>query len=200
MPQGMPKGMRTTMGWVLGIAIIAFILLIMVVIFGNLLGNVGLARESSAFVNETITLNVSAVPASANDTRWVNPVLSGILMTNATGGEVLASDNYTTSTNVISATTGVYNGTEVNVSYTVNYDSQAKVDADSIILNYTSSASNTSAQFPTVGTIIGVAILLLILIGLLIFAIRKMMGITGAASFGGSSRSSKFSGSSRGFG
>ena len=101
---GMPQGMKTVMGWVLGIAIIAFILLIMVIIFGNLSGNVGFATDS------------------------------------------------------------------------VGYN-----DSQSIILNYTRSATNTSSQLPTVGTIIGIAILLSILIGLLIFAITKMMGVSGAA-------------------
>ena len=109
---GMPGGMKAIMGWVLGVGIIAFILLIMVIIFGNLSGNVGFTADSQGY----------------NDTQ-------------------------------------------------------------AIILNYTQSATNTSAQFPTVGTIIGIAILLLILIALLVFAIRKMMGVSTAsgssnASFG----------------
>ena len=105
---GMPEGMRAIMGWVLGLGIIAFIALIMVIIFGNLSGNVGFASGSQGY----------------NDTQ-------------------------------------------------------------NIILNYTTSATNTSAQFPTVGTIIGIAILLLVLIALLVFAIRKMMGVadtTGSSS------------------
>ena len=102
---GMPDGMKGVMGWVLGIGIIAFILLIMVIIFGNLSGNVGFATGSQGY----------------NDTQ-------------------------------------------------------------AIILNYTSSATNTASQFPTVGTIIGIAILLLILIALLVFAIRKMMGVANVTS------------------
>ena len=109
---GMPKGMRGVFSWVIGVAIIAFILLIMVIIFGNLSGNVGFATGTQGFN-----------------------------------------------------------------------------DSQSIITNYTASAVNTSAQFPTVGTIIGIAILLLILIGLLIFAITKMMGIAGASGGGGSNAS-----------
>ncbi len=110
---GMPDSMRTIMGWVLGLGIIAFILLIMVIIFGNLSGNVGFATGSQGF----------------NDTQ-------------------------------------------------------------NIILNYTRSATNTAAQFPTVGTIIGIAILLLILIALLIFAIRRMMGVASVGAEGGSSNAS----------
>ena len=106
MPKGgMPEGGKGILGWVLLVAIIAFILLIMVIIFGNLSGNVGFSSGTQGY----------------NDTQ-------------------------------------------------------------SIILNYTQSAVNTTAQFPTVGTIIGIAVLLLILIGLLVFAIRKMMGVADASS------------------
>ena len=78
------------------------------------------------------------------------------------------------------------------------------MDADNVITNYTQSAVNTSDQFPTVGTIIGVAILLVILIALLIFAIRKMMGVSGASSdksvrFDNSSGTGGFSGSDRSY-
>ena len=108
---GMPDGMRSVMGWTLGVGIIAFVLLILVIIFGNLSGNVGFADGTQGF----------------NDTQF-------------------------------------------------------------IILNYTLSATNTASQFPTVGTIIGIALLLLILIALLIFAIRRMMGV--ASSTGGDSNAS----------
>ena len=108
---GMPDGMKAIMGWTLGVGIIAFILLILVIIFGNLSGNVGFATDTQGF----------------NDTQ-------------------------------------------------------------AIILNYTSSATNTAAQFPTVGTIVGIALLLLILIALLVFAIRRMMGV--ASTTGGDSNAS----------
>ncbi len=107
--EGMPEGIRTTMWWVLGIGIIALIGLIMLILFGNLSGNVGFAVNSSGW----------------NDTQ-------------------------------------------------------------NLILNYSRSVTNISKQFPTVGTIVGVALLLVILIGILIFAIQKMMGISGGG--GGKSR------------
>ena len=89
-----------------------------------------------------------------------------------------------------------YNGTSVNASYSTSFDSQGQIDSQSIILNYTESATNTAAQFPTVGTIIGIAILLAILISLLVFAIRRMMGV--ADSKGGDINASF--GSNQGFG
>ena len=108
----MPEGIRTAMSWALGVGIIALVLLILVILFGNLSGNVGFDTGTQGY----------------NDTQ-------------------------------------------------------------NIILNYTASAVNVSKQFPTVGTIIGVALLLVILIGVLVFAIRKMLGVASAtgdsnASFG----------------
>ncbi len=79
-------------------------------------------------------------------------------------------------------------------SYTL---SEAKNDLDSIKRDYSQGLVNEAAQLPTVGTIIGISILLAILISLLTFAIRRMMGI-GNMSTG--SANSKFNGSSRGFG
>ena len=185
---GMPKGMRAVFSWVIGVAIIAFILLIMVIIFGNLSGNVGFGQESTAFAEEKILMTpFGRVPASAENR--INGALS-VVVTNVTGETIEEAGNYTILGVIITSIgTSGFNGSTVNVTGTVTYDSQGLADSQSIITNYTSSAVNTSAQFPTVGTIIGIAILLLILIGLLIFAITKMMGISGAASGGGSNAS-----------
>ena len=107
----MPDGLKTVLMWVVGLASIALIGVIMLILFGNLSGNVGFA----------------------------------------------------------SGTTG-YNQTQ------------------DVILNYTKSVTNTATQFPTVGTILGVGVLITILIALLIFAISKMMKVSSGgnsnASFG----------------
>ena len=101
--------MRTVMGWAIGVASIALLLLIMLILFGNLSGNVGFATDS----------------IGANNT-------------------------------------------------------------DNFINNYTQSVLNTGEQFPTVGTIIGVGLLLFILIALLVFALGKMarMGPGTGGNFG----------------
>lgn len=74
-----------------------------------------------------------------------------------------------------------------NVGFAVG--TQGYNDTQFLIGNYTQSALNTAKQFPTTGTILGIALLLAILIGILIFAVRKMMGVAGAggSSGGGSS-------------
>lgn len=78
-----------------------------------------------------------------------------------------------------------------NLSGNVGFASgtQGYNDTQHIIGNYTSSAVNTAAQFPTVGTILGVVVLLILLIGVLVFAVKKMSAVTaggkgGEGSFG----------------
>ncbi len=60
-------------------------------------------------------------------------------------------------------------------------------NTDNFIANYTASVLNVGKQFPVVGTIIGIALLLLILIGILVFALRKMGAVSsqsGGGNFG----------------
>ena len=105
---GGDMSMKIIMGWVIGVAAIALLGLIMLILFGNLSGNVGFAAGTQG----------------ANDT-------------------------------------------------------------DNFISNYTTSLLNTSSQFPVVGTIIGVGLLLFILIALLVFALVRMNKVGGAqSSFG----------------
>jgi len=76
--------------------------------------------------------------------------------------------------------------------------SESRNDLDSIKGNYSQSLLNTSVRFPTIGTIIGIAVLLLILIALLVFVIMKMMGVAGSNVIGTSS-GNNFRGNSSGF-
>ena len=109
---GMPQDIKTVLFWGLGIGILGLSLLILLIIFGNLSGNVGFAVNTQGY----------------NDTQ-------------------------------------------------------------AVILNYSQSATNTAGQFPVVGTILGIALLLAILIGVLVFAIRKMMGVAGSTGGSGSNAS-----------
>jgi hypothetical protein len=195
----MPEGMKGVMGWVLGVGVIAFIALIMVIIFGNLSGNVGFSTEALSATNETVTQAELIANSELDGGARVGATTFAITSVyNGTGGVSISSGNYTltASTGALTNTTSEFTTENWLVSYTYVADEQGKVDSDNIISNYTRSATNTSSQFPTVGTIVGIAILLLILISLLIFAIRKMMGVMNTS--GGSSRSS-FEGSSRSY-
>ena len=188
---GMPESVKGVMGWTLGVGIIAFILLIMVIIFGNLSGNVGFTQDSATTPVQEMTLANNSIVTFTGTSGKVNPSVGTVVVINATGGETILSGNYTLTDTTItgSATmTLAYNATAVNVSYVTSFDSQGQIDSEQIIGNYTESAVNTSAQFPTIGTIIGIAILLAILIALLVFAIRRMMGVSEAT--GGDSNAS----------
>jgi hypothetical protein len=183
--QGIPSGVMSAIMWAIGVGIIALIVLILSILFGNLSGNVGFSQTTSTFNNQTITFSDGgSTPAGASG-RVNGNITSIAAVTNATGGELLTVANYSFSGVTITANaTSDYNATSVNVTYTVDYDSQGLIDTNNIILNYTLSGTNITAQLPTVGTIIGIAILLTVLIGILIFAITKMMGVAGTTTGG----------------
>ena len=200
MSDNMPQGMKGILGWVLGVAIIAFVILILVIIFGNLQGNVGLGTTSNTFRNESMTFEeAGTIPTNAQG--LVSGSLANLIITNATDGLIVPTTNFTVDGVTISGNeTSEFLTLNVNVSYTVTSDSQEKIGADNVIKNYTRGATNTSGQFPTVGTIIGIALLLLILIGLLIFVIRKMTRVAGTTgSIGNRGGSGGFSGSDKTF-
>ena len=188
---GMPKEVRTVMYWALGIGIIALTIFILTIIFGNLSGNTGFDRLTATTTNETgAWLNTTAYTVDAVTSRHGFVSISVSEVWNTTVG-VIPVANYT-----ISATAGtMVNASlitypDVNVTYAVTYKGQAERGTDAVIGNYTDSAVNTAKQFPTTGTILGIALLLAILIGILVFAIRKMMGVAGAGSVGSGGRSS----------
>ena len=173
---GMPEGIKSAMFWAIGIGVIALILVILLIIFGNLSGNLGFDKEADSFSNETINMTDAGVtPAGA--VGKANGVISNVVMTNETDGVVVTAGNYTIDGILIKNLTSEFSPYKTNVTYTVSYDSQGELDAEDVILNYSLSATNISAQFPTVGTIVGIALLLVVLIGLLVFAISKMMGV-----------------------
>ncbi len=204
MVKGTPESVKGVIGWTLGVGIIAFILLILVIIFGNLSGNVGFVQDTAGLtvINETTgglnaTGYILAEVNSSNSNYVITEVWANISLTPylvpAANYSVSAGGNLTST--VVPPNSG-YNDTNVSYTFTFSFDSQGQKDSEAIIGNYTASAVNTSAQFPTVGTIIGITILLAILIALLVFAIRRMMGV--ADTRGGDSNASF--GDSRSFG
>ena len=187
--------MRTVMGWAIGVASIALLLLIMLILFGNLSGSVGFGNDAATITNETIALENSNGIGTINDNTNQNFVSwNATLIINATFGAGGSSSNETliegTDYTIFPA-----NGTFGNVTgdwnrsfvtYNTVRQSIGLVNTDNFINNYTQSVLNTGEQFPTVGTIIGVGLLLFILIALLIFALGKM------ARMGGSGRGGSF--------
>ena len=188
--------MAMVMGWAVGVAGIALLLLIMLILFGNLSGNVGFGDDST-----TITVT-NETEAHINTTGYtlavVNGSTSGYTLTKIwsnTANQVLEYNFTIELANASTSSVGVvtnlteFNTTllsNVSLSYTYAYatPSTGKANTDNFISNYTQSVLNTSKQFPAVGTIIGVALLLFILIALLVFALRRMSGIQTAGSGG----------------
>lgn len=196
MADKMPEGIKTVMYWVLGCGVLALIGLVMLILFGNLSGNVGFGQDSTTVTNLTFTFTVVATNIT-DISAMVNPTLTNVVVTNATNAtDIVSSTNYTNSNGYITAdATSAYVDEAVNISATLSYDEQGKIDTQNLINNYTQSVTNTGKQLPVVGTIVGIALLLVILIGILIFAIKKLMGVTSGES-SGSKDSYKFAGSS----
>ncbi len=188
---GIPQDVKTVLFWGLGIGILGLALLILVIIFGNLSGNTGFSPDSLTITvtnEEDAYLNGTEYTLSGYNTTWSSITATGVW--NTSDGSVIASANYTLSSVgvLINATASNFNPVNLSYTYAHSYRGSAEVDAENIILNYTASAVNTAKQFPVTGTILGIALLLAILIGVLVFAIRRMMGV--AVTDGKSSSSS----------
>ena len=194
--------MRTVMGWAIGVASIALLLLIMLILFGNLSGNVGFTQDSInvSVINESsftvpTHANLTDYTLSGHNSSWSSITMATIF--NASNGTAGGADfNHTISlANVTVSSVGVLtNATSAfvfdNISasyfYTHSFDTIGLANTNNFINNYTQSVLNTGEQFPTVGTIIGVGLLLFILIALLVFALGKMarMGPGSGGNFG----------------
>ena len=154
-------------GIILGaLGVIGFIGIIWLMIYGNLSGNLGFQQSSTIFNNETIVLNDSgATPANA--TGRTNGILSGIVITNSTGAELITSGNYSISGVIITTITATYNGSNVNVSGTVSYDGTSELQAEGVIGNVTGGFNTFFGFSTTFFTIAAIVLLIFMLVGLL---------------------------------
>ncbi len=155
------------------ILVAGFLGLVWLIIYGNLSGNLGFTQDSLAFSDETIVLQgAGSIPAGA-DNR-INGELSSIVMTNATGGEIIAVGNYTTTGVTIFSSGGIaqYNNTNVNVSYTVTFDSTGQLNTEAVIDNLTAGVTTFFGFSVTWFTIIALVILITILLSLLALAVQ----------------------------
>ncbi len=150
--------------------------LLFLIIYGNLSNNLGWVQDSASYTNETLNLsNAGGTPAGASGR--VDGSLSSIVITNATGGETITSDNYTVTGVVIngSTITVLYIGWEVNVSYTVSFDRAGEINTENVIGNLTDGAT----QFFTFSSVWFILTAITILIGIVlgvIALVRKSSG------------------------
>ena len=158
---------------IIGIGSVVILLLLLVLIFGNLSGNLGFSQTSSSVINETINLSSSG-STFAQVSGKSNPAVSSVVVRNATSGViVLAGGNYTaTSTTLTAVAESPFYDLNVNVSYTIAYDSDRLKDENNIIGNVTTGASNLSAKVPTALTLLGV----ILIVAVVFLVVRMFMG------------------------
>jgi len=131
--------------------------IVAVAFFQTIAQNIGDATSTVSLENVTYT-------AAANSESFYilnYKELTNTIITNATGGEIIASGNYTITNNAIDPTTG-----ELSVSITVD-----AADYESIDWNITATATPTDYVSGASGSILTV-ILIMIVVGIVIFAIR----------------------------
>ena len=193
--------MSTVMGWAIGVASIALLLLIMLILFGNLSGNVGFGQDGvtvtitneSAFVNP-VHANITDYTLNGFNTTWSSITVTEVFNSSdewAGDGDwnitvPVANVSASTLGILTNGTDAVYDNISLSYTYVHSFDSIGLANTNNFINNYTQSVLNTGEQFPTVGTIIGVGLLLFILIALLVFALGKMarMGPGTGGNFG----------------
>lgn len=161
--------------------ILGFLGIVWLMVYGNIeSADLYSDRTSSSYSNETITLQSAGdTPAGASGSLE-NPVISNVIMTNASGGKIIQSANYTVSGVVFyNATDGQYDGTDVNVSYTVSYDGTSTVDTHNLIRNMTGGSKTFFGFSDTIFTIMAIVLLislLLILLGIVLKISSKKTG------------------------
>ncbi len=168
-------------GLILGaLGVVGFIGVIWLLIYGNLDGNLGFGQDTLSFSNETITLVSSGNTPNGASNR-INGVISStaFVMTNASAfnatNPVLTTDNFTISGVIIASTVdSEFNNTDVNVSYTVAFDSNGKVSTDNVITNLTGGFNTFFTFSNTFFTIAAIVLLIFMFLGLLAIVVLIM--------------------------
>ncbi len=153
-----------------GLAVIGFIGIVWLMIYGNLSGNLGFTQDSATTSLQELTLANNSIVTLTGTVGKVNPTVSSVVVINATGGETITSGNYTLTATTITGTAGIttaYNGTAVNVSYITTYDSPGQVNTENVISNVTGGFGTFFGFSNTFFTIAAIVLLIFMLVGLL---------------------------------
>ena len=132
---------------------------------------------TTAIANETLTaVDETGKYVAYNYTTPSIPCFNGVTfstVTNATGGEVIASGNYTTTTNGwIGSTGGDYNDTDWNVTYSYAHGGEGCTAVGEAI--------DATATIPTWLSII----IILLIVGILLAIVFKILPTRGGESVG----------------
>lgn len=179
--------------WGIGLGALSLFGLIMLILFGNL-GSSQVGFNNATISNTNVTnqtgayINLSNYTLSGFNSSWSDIIITRAV--NASNGSTITASLYSVNTSgvVRNTTTAFWDSVWLTFNYDNSYVTQIQKDVDNYQSNYTGSVLNTGKQFPTVGTILGVALLLVILIGILVYAIKRMGGVAnmGGKSSGGS--------------
>ncbi|KKM74235.1 hypothetical protein LCGC14_1402400, partial [marine sediment metagenome] len=140
---GSDLSMRVVMGWVIGLSGIALMLLIMLILFGNLSGNVGFTNDEVtldtvnesllAFVNDTdyTVLNANSSNSNYAIVSIFNATTNGLGLFNFS----IDPANATISSNgvVSNATALLFDNVSISYNYTNAFPSQGLADTNNFI-------------------------------------------------------------------
>jgi len=175
--------MKTVMNWSIGLAGIALLGLIMLILFGNLSGNVGFTQDgiTITITNETgAYVNISGYTLSGYNSTWSSMSVDAVWANAIPGAGVgtpylIPSANYTlSSVGVLTNATQVDNSTEYD-NANVSYNYLFSIDSGTV----TSIIGNISAGlvtfFASTGTIFSILIVVVIIlaISIIIWAVGR---------------------------
>lgn len=169
-------------------AVLVFFLLLAVIAIAMFVALPAISSENliprnnltGTFSNETITLNDTGdTPASVASLTDVS--LTVTTVTNATGGEVIQSGNYSISGGTFTVVEPEYNGSSVNVSSNFRYTDES--DAVAVSNNVTSGVADFFASIPTVFVILG-AVVIILAVSLILFAVSRFSGVAAGTGSG----------------
>jgi len=132
------------------------------------------AQTANTIYNETVSITDSSTLASLDHINLGFGNYTNVVVTNATVAEAepLASGNYTLTATGIYMGTGAdganWDGQDINVTYTYQY----YTDVGLAIENATLGVTNLTKQLPTVGTVVGVSLIVAVVV-LMFFYFRK---------------------------
>jgi hypothetical protein len=142
----------------IGLLMMVFVaILVGVIIFQQIAQTIGTTNTEYSYINQTKTLAATGSSIYLTDVR----ALSSVVITNATGGDVVPSSNYTITNNVVSdgsltvqvtTNAGGWNGSSVNISGTAQpltyIDNSGGRSMVSIILIFFALAIAVVAMYP----------------------------------------------------
>lgn len=197
----MGNPLKTTQAWIVGLSSIGLILIVMLIIYGNLSpANVGFANATRTITVTNENLTLSSV--NGNDTfvgfnsSWSGIKVTSIKNATTTGGAenynftvLVANATWSNTTGQITnATSLVWNITIMNYTYVYSYADDNSENIRAVQENFTAAGRNVGSQLPTVGTFIGLGLLLAVLIGIAVLAIRGFNKAQGKMGGFGSSK------------